>query len=547
MNDSIFIFLIVLIVTGLIYTLYKLLLGNDKDNSDVELQITPEDLQKQLSILFKQKKYKIVEGLARKYLETKHADCIVRLILAKTLCEQGRVYDAIEHIKFILKLEPRNFDSKIFLANCYLEVSKVNKAIGVFQEILNIDPNNVVAIKELASAYLNTNQKKSAIRMFERLDEFLYSNQEKAKNMSIIAEIHVDFQEYALAINQYLEILKVYPEDITARKRLIELYKVTDKYSDVIIIAREILETEAANNMNSLWALQQLIDIYCVLKDYEKAFECANLIKEHPLATEIDAGKFMAKVLLEKGQYQEGIDILRFLAEQNHSNIDLKKSLAESYIRKKDFPSAIEIYKEILDLSELNEVEQLHFEMSNIYADWGLYCFSMDDTNSCFNKFTLALQYYSKNPDIYYKLANVNTMIKNYNEAIIQYKKAIEIDPENPKYYFDIAECYEAIDSVYDQKKALNDYIKYKQDNPVVYYKLALIFDSQKDRVSALQYVKKAVELNDKFIEAKHKLALILELKGEKDEAIRLYEEILRIQPDYPEITNNLHMLKSEN
>lgn len=542
MSDFIFVFFTIFAITTFIYLMYKLLLGPDKQNKEEELQITYPEMLAQIKLLYKERKYGIAENIAKKYIEKRPNDTGIRNILAKILYEQLEFYNAIEQAKIIIKQQPDDYSMYIFMANCYMKVGKEVKAIETLQDLLKFDIENVVAIKELADVYFSTNQKQSARKMYEKLDELLDNNQEKAKNKLKIAEIHIEFQEFDLAIKNYLEVLEIYPDDISVKKKLVILYQATSNYDSLITLANEILQV--SNEQDKLWTLQQLMDVYNTMKDYEKALEYANLIREHQLSDEIESNENIAKILLEEGKIDSCIELLISLIAENPENIDIKKSLAKAYETKNDFDAAIDIYNNILDLVSANQVEKINFELSDIYAKKAMYLFSQKDNNGCFKAFTVALKYNDKNSDIYYNLGAVNREIKNFNEAVSQYKHAIELDPQNFNYHWAISLCYEEMDNIYEQKKALLECLKYNEEDPKVNYKLGIIYNLQNDPVKAMSYIKKAIELDSNFIEARHKLALMLEHSGNREEAIKVYESILRIEPENKEALNNLKMLK---
>lgn len=542
MSDYIFIFFTIFITTGLIYFLYKIMLGSEQSNKDSELQITHEDILEQINILYRQRKYNIVESLAKNYLSKKGGDDAVRAILTKSLYSSKKIYDAIEQAKIIIKHQPINFDMQIFLANCYLDVDKPMKAITVFQDILEEDPDNVVALKELSQAYYDTNQKRSAIKIYERLEDFIDSNQEKAKNKAIVAEIHAEFMEYDLAIKEYEQILEIYPDDVNVKKRLIELHKLTSDYDSLIELANE-MSMAYAKDENGLWALKMLMETYKIMQNYEKALEYANLVKSHSLASQMQADEDIAKILFDEGKTEASIELLKSLVNKSPENIGLKKLLARAYEVNKNFDLAANLYKKILDAAKAEDIKQIHFEISSLYSNWAMYLFSQNDIEECFKNFTTALKYDPQNPDLYYRLGNINKIIKNYNETVTQYKRAIELDSQNPDYYYALAECYEEMDSIYEEKKALSESLKYNAQNAKVHYKLGVIYELQNDQSNAMAHINKAVELDENFVEAKHKLALMLEHIGDKEGAIRLYEDILNIEPENEEALNNLKML----
>lgn len=542
MNDYIFVIFTILIIAGLISCVYIIMLDSKKKEENSDLQITSNDILQQLNILYKQKNYNIVESLAKNYLAKKSHDDDVRTILAKTLYDSGKLSEAMEQAKLIIKNQPDNFKMKIFLANCFLETNKVMKAIALFEEILKNDSGNVVAIKELAKVYLDTNQKKSAIKMYKKLEEYLESNQEKIKTKDIVAKIHVEFEEYDSAIKEYEQILEIYPDDINTKKCLIDLYKKTYENDSIIKLANEIRLVNP-DTEDELWALQTLLDVYQTMQNYEKALEIANLIKIHPLSNNLQSDENIAMILFGEGKMEEAIELLKSLVAEAPDNIELKKELAKAYETNKDFFSAVELYKIIIDMVKAKEINEIHFELSNIYNNWAMYAFSQNETEDCFKYFTEAIKYYPENPDIYYHLGNVNQLIKNFNEAISQYKKAIDIDSGNYSYYLAIAECYEAIESIYEQRNALIESLKYNPDNAQAHYKLAIIYDLQKDNSDAMLHIQKAIKLDEKFINAKYKMALMLECAGNNEGAKKIYEDILNIDPEHKEALNNIRML----
>jgi tetratricopeptide (TPR) repeat protein len=541
MQNSFFILIIIFAIVCLVYVFYKIMSCSESEK-DTDLQITSQDIIEQLKLLNRQKKYNIAETLAKRYLEKKPGDNDVRFMFAKILHTSGRTFEAIDQVKTILKHKHNNPKVKTFLATCHLKTGNQMKAISIFEEVLEEEPDNLTVIKELANTLFETNQKKSALKTYQKLEALLENNVEKAQIKTLIAGIHTLFKEYNEAIAEYEWILNVYPDDINVKKLLIELYKQISNYDSLIRLANQIISINEINE-NGLWAMKMLMDIYNLTFNYDKALELAEKIKLHPMSDKISIGEEIAKILLKKNNIDECIAMLNDLIKQDSENISLKKELAKAYEKKQEFESAANIYKKIIEQAQIKEMDEIHFEISNIYSNWAMYMFSLNDINETFKRFITALQYYSENPDIYYKIGNVNQSIKNFNEAIVQYKKAIELDHENVDYYYAIAECYEEIDSIYEQKIALTEIIKYNNSNPNVYYKLGRIYKIQNDVESAVLNMKKAIELDENFVEAKHQLALIYEHIGQQEEAIILYEEILVIQPDNQEIQNNLKMM----
>lgn len=544
MPDLAFIIIIVSIVTALIYFLYLIMLGSGGQKQDVELQITEAEILQHLNLLYKQRKLSIVESLAKKYLKNKSENTEVRFVLAKALFELGETQEAIEQIKVLLQTQPNNSTAKFFLVNCYEQRNERQKGIDVLKEILLYDAENAVALKIIANLYNLENQKITAIKMYNKLISLSENSNEIANTKKAIAAIYLSMNDCTSAINEYKSILELYPEDISVRMKLIEVYSAVQNYSEVINISTEILNSQLDEEW-TLWVMKYLMNAFIALKEFDKAIEIANLIKNNPVADAIEADENIAKILGEQNQLDESIEILLSLISQQPQNVQLRKNLAKFYIKKKDYKEAVFVYKDILKIVEPREITQIHIELSELYSSWAEYLFGENNLEECFKMFTTAIQYYEKNPDVYYRLGNINKRIKNFNEAISLYKKALEFNSKNALYYESLAECYEEMGSIYEQKRFLLESLNYNKDSSTVNYKLGLIAYAQNDLGAAVTYYQKAIAVDNSFVDAKCQLALLYEHIGQKENAITLYEEILKAQPQNEEIINNLKMLKA--
>ena len=283
------------------------------------------------------------------------------------------------------------------------------------------------------------------------------------------------------------------------------------------------------------------------MKDVDKTMEYAKKLLEHPFSDKLKTRTYIAKILIASGKEEEGMKILGELSEKNKENIDIKRLMINTYVNRKNFVAAVELYKEILDLVNPLEVKGIHTEMSNLFAQWAMYLFDKKELNECFKIFTLAIQYDSSNPEVYYQLGEVNILIKNYNEAILQLKKAINIDPNCAKYHMAIADCYEALGNTFEQKNSLLTAVEVDENDTDALFKLALLHESQHDRTSEIKALEKIIELEPNHLEAKHQLALILESQGNKEEALKLYKEIASVDREFKNVQKNIEMLTSNN
>ena len=548
MNTNFFVFLIAVIAAiALIHIIYIVLLimDNNKKEPQKELQISKDDILEQANLLFKQKKYKLVEKLCRRYLEVKPDHSELRFLLAKTLYANDNIYEAIKEGNNTLAKSENNPDVKLLLARCYKKVNQYSKAITELQDIIRNDNENIVAVRELSDIYLETNQKISAVKLLKQLSLLTENNQELQEIRTKIADLQIELENYNEAFEELNNILEVYPEDTETNKKLIELCINVQNYASAIEHCEKLLEVNE-NNSLSIWLLNHIVQLCTQTKDYDKAMYYYKMLLEHPFSDKIKTKMEIAKVLIASGQEEEGMTLLKELSETNKENIDIKRIMINTYINNKNFMPAIDLYKEIIDLVNPLDVNEIHTEMSNVFVKWAKHLFDKNEMDNCFKIFALAIQYDNTNAEVFYELGQVNAFIKNYNEAILQFKKAISLKPNVSKYYLAVANCYEALGNSYEQKDSLMLAVNTDEKNEEAMYKLALLHNSQNNTSAEIKLLEKIVALNPKHLDAKYQLALILEKQGNKKDALNLYKEIESIDYDFKNVQQNIEMLSKE-
>jgi tetratricopeptide (TPR) repeat protein len=174
-------------------------------------------------------------------------------------------------------------------------------------------------------------------------------------------------------------------------------------------------------------------------------------------------------------------------------------------------------------------------------------------------------------------LGNVLHQKGNVDEAIVQYQKALEINPANAEVHNNlgnillekgqvdeaIAHCQRALEINPDNSPAHNNLgnallQKGQVDEAIAHYQRALEISPdiamvhnnlggalfQKGNVDeAIAYYQKALQIEPDFAKARHNLDHALLLKERAEEAITHYQKALQIKPDSVDVLNNLAWL----
>ena len=131
------------------------------------------------------------------------------------------------------------------------------------------------------------------------------------------------------------------------------------------------------------------------------------------------------------------------------------------------------------------------------------------------------------------------------DEAIINYKKSIEINANYAQAYNNLGIAFHKLNKIDTAIKNYKKALSLKKDFAEALNNLGnayIDFDKPKD---SLQYFNKALEFNPSYAEAYNGMGAANEKLGNKNDALKNYQKATEIKPDYAEAYNSLGTLYS--
>ncbi len=174
-----------------------------------------------------------------------------------------------------------------------------------------------------------------------------------------------------------------------------------------------------------------------------------------------------------------------------------------------------------------------YFNRGNNYFKRGQYDEAISD-------YTKALEIDPKFTEAYHNRGTAYGKKGRYDEAISDFTKALEINPR-------FAEAYRSRGSAYDDKgqydEAISDYNKALEMNPgdgLAYYNRGIAYAHKGQYDEAISDYIKVLEIDPKDAWTYNNRGIAYEKKGEYDQAISDYNKALEIDPVCMEVYNNL-------
>ncbi len=272
----------------------------------------------------------------------------------------------------------------------------------------------------------------------------LVAQQRESLDMLVKAERTLAEGDTALAIDQFQEVLKTYPQSYAAISRLAEITFAQKAYSksvQYIFLAMDIIEARLDINESELL--------------------------QNPSAQR----KSMHNDL--NNRYKRDLSNLYHLLGLNR-------------VRQEQPDEAIVAYKKAISLNK----------SSAHYIDLGLVHFNNNQFEKGVESMQKAILIDSSNYKTYYNLANAYNAARQYDSAIYYYRKTTQHNADLPYPYLYLAQIYTSQSDTYPAILNLTEFIKRDSNKVEPYFRRALLYTNQAEFKSALKDWNKVIALD---------------------------------------------------
>ncbi len=542
LNNLILIVLFICFLAALsyVYLCLKAEASKRKTKKGEDLQITPEEVLKQVEALAVNADFSTAQKLAKKYLAQNPYHHELRRLLIKLYIDTQKEYEAISNLLVLVQFYPDDLSLYLQLATLYKNTHQNKKAIHFYSYLLSKDKYDVNSMRNLAELYYNNKQKESALKLYKQLVTYIDDEEEKIEYYQIMASIYMTYGEYNKAINLYKKVLEHKPGNVDAVRDLRKIYLKLKDTENVIYYSKNLIDLEPDNYTY----YEEIVDLLFHVHAYDDALKYAQKALELPTADVFAIKNLIAKIYIYTGRIDESIKLINETIVSDPTNLLLSQTLAMAYCMNKDFEMAKKVCNDALEVAVPSDIKVIHNNLSTILAEEAVNLLNQGKTKQAFEKFTEAMQYNNENPEIYYKLANANRAIKNYSEAIRQCKRAIELAPEVSLYYETLGDIYYELQNYIEAKKLYKEAVFIDPKNARAHTFLGILQSRDKEHDSALKSLETALALDSSNVDIRYNLALAYEVAGKKEEAKAEYEKVLEFDPTHKEAQNNLKLLQ---
>ncbi len=368
---------------------------------------------------------------------------------------------AIEHYKKFLSSYPAHYDARRDLAVLYLNNNKNQEAMTEFEALLKTSP---AAFNEWENYLKSMLLTENYAKIFEYLDAAYAKQPQNAQIRAVAGAAYFETKNNKKAIEEYQNALKLDPE-------LFGLYFDLGRASENI-------------------------------KQHDDAIKYYEIyLNKYPDSTETYYA--LSRVYEKKRDYSGSIKVLSKLKEVEKEDVKVLKEIGRNYYMSGDFKKALEYYQEALMLAPQNgEISaKIYYDMAQCYI------LLKDDENTILS-YEKSIAANSNNggesnekakkelAGIYLSLGDKFYDEGKNEEALVQYKKVMDLEPQNFDAVFNSGLIYFETEKSKQAREFLALAGEINPNYAMIYYMLGVLSDKEKDYVSAIENYRKFIELD---------------------------------------------------
>ncbi|MEQ8168567.1 MAG: tetratricopeptide repeat protein [Candidatus Eremiobacterota bacterium] len=450
----------------------------------------------------------------------------------------------------------------IAVANIYSSKGQIKEVVDIYQKMLKIEPEGLLTHTKLADTYAQLGMNDKAI------EEYL-----------LIAEMYLDKKLYNNAIESYEAITRLSPEHLDAHVKLSQLYMksgmsskaieenlvIADiyinqgKYDQAMEMAQNVIGAEPTH----ITAREKLIEVYRRKDLGEKAIaECQNLSEIFLKKNDLDkAIELYEKILqIEPKNYDVHYKLAELYEKKGFTSKAMQEymSMAEIYSNDGNYSNAIEAYHKVLSLDQNNL--EARYQLGVLLAD------KNNDLEGALQEFELIRRLSPTHIDAlqrltagYIKLGKLQQAIqvskdlKNkeiLGDIVDRYKVAIDKNPDDFEARYNLGIIYKEFGDLENAIEQFQSLVKCPEKLLDAYNMLGLCFEQMGMGNLAINQFKKGLSSEGyrdiDYKELRYNLGLLYERRGMIKEALAMYEEIFGVDIKYRDVTQRIQHLEEQ-
>ncbi len=314
------------------------------------------------------------------------------------------------------------------LAALYARWGEQERATRLLQRLARVSPNDPDHVIALGEQYDQQGQRERAVETWQRILQVI---PDRAEARRTLADVLADHAMLSEAIALYREAVALRPDDLEMHKGLASALErnrdhaaAAEEWQRVLDLAGDdrTLRREARSRIVAIWHTER--SLTARLRGLEQRFR-----GEPP---DLEAGRFLGEAYLKSRRLGDAARVLQRVLEGAAGDVETHLALERVLVQQGDLAGAIDVCKR---LAELDPTRAREFYER--IAQYALGAYRDDEAVEYASR---AVQLDPGNAGAHVRLAEMYRSRQDFDRAIEEYRRAIELDDRQFPHFFELAQ-----------------------------------------------------------------------------------------------------------
>ena len=442
------------------------------------------------------------------------------LLKGNALRRAGERDEAITTYERVIALDRHSIEAYIHLAEIFLEAKDTDRALQILKEMTDANPESGLGFRRLAEFYFEQGDEKQAETYFRRVLEIEPSDTDTVKTLTSLLEKQGRYQE---AIQVFVEALEVSPEFAPYMAYMARLHlKAGDKKSALAYL--DHLRASDPSNASLI------ADVYLELNLYQEAIdELERVMQQDPNAHR--ERLLLAYLFEERKEWESALTHLKQIPGNSRFYINSQYHIGYCLKQLKKYKEATEVLRKTLDIAkEKNDLARIYDILSKVYVARKMYKQGLRVLND-------AIREHPDLTGLVEAKANLLFEANRAKEGVKALKKALADKPRDVSLLYALGAMYERMGRVQDSLQQMRRVLDVEPNNYSALNFIGYTMADQNDNLDeAERLIRRALLLSPGNGAITDSLGWVLYRRGKYQEALDYLKRADSISPGEPVI-----------
>lgn len=467
--------------------------------------------------------------------------------LIDTNAEQPRVYfergntylsslepdKAIEDYNKAIEIMPDYTEAYLNRGLAYMAKEDYEMAIKDFDNVTNSDVDNVKAIYNKSIAYF---KKKNYQEALDKLENLLRIEPDNTKAYNLRGLIYTETGETHQAIEDFGKAIEMDPQYTEAYRNSGIAYSQLSEYNLAIFNFDKAIELDPQNTD----IFYDRGNAYLHLQEYSKAVSDFDKVLDiDPFNIDLNTKKGIS--CFEQGQYTSAMsclkNVIRLSPDHKTATEYIKKieeieksandNLSEAKAMEEDFGNT-----DTKNNDSIEEVVAANTSDAATYFDAATAYFDDNNFEKAIEQFSKSIELDNENAQAYYMRGLSYSYIRDFDAAITDFNQSLDLSPGNADVYYNRGNAYTNKQQYDDAIKDYSESVSISPQIPEAFFNRANIFYNLGQYDSAIEDYTSAITINPQYIKAFFNRALAHKTNKQYANSVEDFEQVKRLDPD---------------